>query len=236
MRHKSRDTRVLVFPAILMSIVLSLLSACGGSADSDDERPVSVSPTQDAHDDLTVIQPGRPGDEASTGAPAPTSTQPPGHADIAFMQMMVPHHAQALEMSRLARTRAADPSVRRLAARIRAAQGPEILMMSAWLEREGVEVPQPGDDPGQWDHSEHGHDPMVGMLTPTQLRELAGARGQRFDRLFLRGMIRHHSGALVMAEAVATTGTDQLVAELAADVHVTQASEMALMRDFLKRL
>jgi uncharacterized protein (DUF305 family) len=226
----------LVIPAILTAIVLSLTSACEGSAESADGEPGSASPTEDPYDGLTVIQPGRPGEEASTGAPAPTSPAPPDHADIAFMQMMVPHHAQALEMSRLARTRAADPSVRRLAARIRAAQGPEILTMSAWLEREGVEVPQPGDDPGQWDHSAHGHDPMLGMLTPAQLRELAAARGQRFDRLFLRGMIRHHGGALAMAEAVAATGIDQMVSELAAEVHVTQTAEMALMREFLKRL
>jgi uncharacterized protein (DUF305 family) len=236
MQHKSRDRSLLVFLAILMPIVLSVTSACEGSAESADGEPGSASPTPDPYDGMSVIQPGKPGEEASTGAVTPTSPAPPDHADFAFMQMMVPHHAQALDMTRLARTRAADPSVRRLAARIRAAQGPEILTMSAWLEREGVAVPQPGDDPAQWDHSEHGHAPMLGMLTSAQLRELAAASGQRFDRLFLRAMIRHHGGALAMAERVARTGTDQMVSELAAEVHVTQSSEIALMRDFLKRL
>jgi uncharacterized protein (DUF305 family) len=150
--------------------------------------------------------------------------------------MMVPHHAQAVEMAKLARRHAVDPAVRRMAARIRAAQGPEILMMSAWLERQGVEVPQPGDDPREFDHSLHGHDPMMGMLTDPQLADLADARGVAFDRLFLRGMIRHHLGAVGMAENVATEGADVLVAELAADVHLTQNAEIARMRELLGEL
>jgi uncharacterized protein (DUF305 family) len=152
------------------------------------------------------------------------------------MQMMIPHHAQAVEMSRLARTRAEDPAVRRLADRIRAAQGPEILTMSAWLERQGVEVPQPGNDPREYGHSLHGHDPMMGMFTEAQMAALAGASGAEFDRLFLRGMIRHHRGAVGMAENVATEGVDVLVAELAADVHLTQTAEIGRMREMLRRL
>ena len=89
-----------------------------------------------------------------------------------FARDMSVHHAQAVEMARLARTRAADPSVRRLAARIAAAQGPEILLMAAWLEEQGVEVPGRGDDPMAYDHAAHGHDGMEGMLTPDQLDEL----------------------------------------------------------------
>ena len=152
------------------------------------------------------------------------------------MQMMVPHHAQAVEMAELARKHAVDPAVRQMAARIRAAQGPEILMMSSWLEQEGVEVPQPGDDPREFDHSEHGHDAMMGMLTKQEMSELAQARGSRFDRLFLQGMIRHHRGALVMADNVAAEGVDVLVDELAADVNVTQTSEIATMQELLANL
>ncbi|HWM72913.1 MAG TPA: DUF305 domain-containing protein, partial [Nocardioides sp.] len=160
----------------------------------------------------------------------------PSHADIAFMQMMVPHHAQAVEMAELARRHAVDPDVRRMAARIRAAQGPEILMMSAWLEQQGVEVPQPGDDPGEFDHSQGGHDSMMGMLTKQEMSQLAEARGSRFDRLFLRGMIQHHRGALAMTDTVATDGVDVQVNELAADVHLTQTSEIATMQELLANL
>jgi uncharacterized protein (DUF305 family) len=212
--------------------VLLLLAACSGGG-SDDR----ADPDRGKDDDgLTIIQPGRPGEEASTGAPEEPVDEEPSHADIAFMQMMVPHHAQAVEMAELAARHATDPDVRRMAARIRAAQGPEILMMSAWLEREGVEVPQPGDDPGELDHSAHGHDPMMGMLTDREMRALAEARGERFDRLFLQGMIQHHRGAVEMADNLAEEGIDVLVTELAADVHLTQSSEIARMQDLLRDL
>jgi len=209
-----------------------LLAACSGGGSDEGSAPEAGSSSSD----LTIIQPGRPGEEASTGAPDGPIAEEPSHADIAFMQMMVPHHAQAVEMAELARRHADDPEVREMAARIRAAQGPEILMMSGWLETEGVEVPQPGDDPRDFDHSEHGQDPMMGMLTKQEMSELARARGSRFDRLFLQGMIRHHRGALVMADSVAAEGVDVIVNELAADVHLTQSSEIATMQELLADL
>jgi uncharacterized protein (DUF305 family) len=95
--------------------------------------------------------------------------------------------------------------------------------MSAWLEQEGLDVPQAG----------HDHGSMPGMLSEAQLTALSEARGARFDRLFLQGMIRHHRGALAMAETVAVDGVDVLVGELAADVHLTQTSEIATMQELL---
>ena len=214
-----------------MLVVFLLLAACSGGG--SDER---TAPEKGASSgDLTIIQPGRPGEEASTGAPDEPIAEEPSHPDIAFMQMMVPHHAQAVEMAELAEKHAVDPDVRRLAARIRAAQGPEILSMSAWLEKEGLDVPQPGDDPRDFEHSEAGHDDsMMGMLTEQEMTQLARARGSAFDRLFLQGMIRHHRGALAMAETVAADGVDVLVGELAADVHLTQTSEIATMQELLE--
>jgi uncharacterized protein (DUF305 family) len=229
MEVKTRAPRTFTIGAVATAVLL--LAGCSG--DPDEGAAPEKGETSDG---LTIIQPGHPGEEASTGPPDEPIDEEPSHADIAFMQMMVPHHAQAVEMGELAARHAVDPAVRRMAARIRAAQGPEILMMSAWLEREGVEVPQPGDDPGEFDHSEHGHDPMMGMLTDAQMRELAQARGTRFDRLFLQGMIRHHRGAVRMTENLASEGIDVLVTELAADVHLTQTSEIARMRQLLDRL
>ena len=207
----------------MATVAFLLLAACSGGSD-DDAAPGPGEGS--AQDDLTIIQPGEPGEEASTGTPEAPVEEEPSRADIAFMQMMVPHHAQAVEMSELADRYAVDPAVRRMAARIRAAQGPEILMMSAWLEREGVEVPQPGD----------GHDGMMGMLTETEMAELARARGSRFDRLFLEGMIRHHQGAVRMSENLAAEGVDVLVTEVAADVYATQNAEIARMRELLRNL
>lgn len=231
MNVKTRAYRTFASTAAAAALLLS--SACSGGSDDD---PGGSGEPGSGDSDLTVIQPGRPGEEATTGAPEEPIEEEPSHADIAFMQMMVPHHAQAVEMADLAAEHAVDPGVRRMAARIRAAQGPEIVMMSAWLEREGIEVPQPDDDPRDYDHGMHGHDPMMGMLTDAELAELAAARGERFDRLFLRGMIQHHQGAVRMAENVASEGVDTLVTELAADVHLTQSSEIGRMRQLLAGL
>lgn len=234
MEHKSRTMRVFGFSPLVATIVLLLGAACGGSSDEPGEAgpptdaasqtPPSASPT----DELTIIQPGRPGEGALTGGPVPTIGGDPNQADITFVQVMVPHHAQAVEMSELAHRHATDPGVRRLAARIRAAQGPEILMMSAWLEEQGL----PGTPEGGH-HAEHGAGTMAGMLTPVQMDALAAARGRAFDRLFLEGMLAHHQGALRMAETVARQGIDIRVGELAADIHLTQNAEIARMRDLL---
>ena len=150
--------------------------------------------------------------------------------------MMVPHHAQALEMSALAPERAASKQVLALARRIKGAQGPEVLTMSSWLQTRDIEVPKAGEDPSSYDHGEHGHMEMEGMLTREQLAELEAARGARFDRLFLRDMIGHHQGAVDMAQQVAVDGTDLQVSEIAADVNTGQAAEINRMRDLLRAL
>jgi len=240
MRHKTRASRIFSAPVLATAIFLGVTAGCSGSGEESaagQEEASATASDGSGAGDLTVIQPGRPGEEASTGTPGEPVEQPlANHPDIAFMQMMVPHHAQALEMAKLARRHAVDPAVRRMAARIRAAQGPEILTMSAWLERENVEVPQPDDDPREFDHADHGHDGMLGMLSEAEMTALEKARGSRFDRLFLRAMIRHHRGAVGMAETVSAEGSDVLVAELAADVHVTQTSEIGRMRELLDHL
>ena len=162
------------FGILPVTAAFLLLAACSGGGSDEGSAPEDGSSSSD----LTIIQPGRPGEEASTGSPDAPIAEEPSHADIAFMQMMVPHHAQAVEMADLARRHAVDPGVRQMAARIGAAQGPEILTMSAWLEQEGVEVPQPGDDPRDLDHAQAGHDPMMGMLTTQQMAELAACAGE----------------------------------------------------------
>ena len=158
------------------------------------------------------------------------------HTDVAFVQMMIPHHAQALEMSRAGRQVRPDKRVRSLAERIRASQAPEIQAMSAWLAERNMEVPRAGDDPSKYDHGEHGHNSMLGMLTRAQMKQLAAARGPRFDRLFLRGMIRHHAGAVEMATQAARDGMDVIVGEMTADVAATQSAEISRMQDLLTEL
>ena len=108
--------------------------------------------------------------------------------------------------------------------------------MSAWLEERKMEVPRAGEDPAKYDHGQHGHNEMMGMLTAAQMRQLKAARGPKFDRLFLTGMIQHHRGAIVMAQQAARDGIDVITGEMTADVSATQSAEISRMRDLLATL
>jgi uncharacterized protein (DUF305 family) len=217
--------------AVRLVLPAALVAVLGGC--SSDEEPAAKSDS----DGLRVIQPGGPGEPATTVPPdAVDRSDEWNHTDVAFVQMMIPHHGQALEMSELAGKYAQDQRVRSLAERIRASQAPEIQAMSAWLEERNMEVPRPEDDPAKYDHSQHGHNSMLGILTPAQMRQLANARGARFDRLFIRGMIRHHAGAVDMAVDAAQDGVDLIVGEMTADVAATQSAEISRMQDLLTEL
>ena len=198
-----------------------------------------------------IIQPGRPGEGNETLEPDTALGRPStNEADIAFMQMMVPHHAQALEMSELAQTRARNGQVVAISRRIKGAQGPEIVSMSSWLQSRDLEVPESMDDAGGadasgGDHSGHGGGDhsggaaataMHGMLSEQEMADLARARGRAFDRLFIAGMIRHHEGAVAMARDEMESGSDQLALELAADVAAGQQAEIGRMVDIRDQL
>ncbi len=152
-------------------------------------------------------------------------------ADARFMQGMIGHHAQALAMTALVTERTAHPGVRLLAERISVSQTDEIAWMEQWLKERGEALP------GHGAHHGAGHGMMPGMLSPEQMAELAAARDAEFDRLFLRYMIQHHEGALVMvAELNATPGAGQepAAAQFASEVDSDQRMEIARMRAMLK--
>ena len=220
----------------------AVLVACGGSGTSGSTPAADPSGSHSASDRATgssapVLQPGSPGEPMTTIAPEDAPTGDPwNHTDVAFVQMMIPHHAQALVMARLAPDRAHDPEVKALAARIEGAQGPEIVGMAGWLEGVGVEVPRAAEDPELYDHGAHGHQAMVGMLGEQQMAALEAAHGARFDRLFLRGMIAHHEGAIEMADSVLAAGSDPQVIDMANDVVATQSVEIERMQRLLERL
>lgn len=224
-----RLSRPLAAAATGLVLILSM-SACAP------QQPDAATADGDASPD--VLQPGGPGEGNETISPedAEKAVEPEfNEADVAFMQMMVPHHAQAIVMAELAEQHARSDRVRELAARIRAAQGPEILMMASWLEQRDMAVPSAAEDPSEWDHSEHGHNGMVGMLTEAQMDDLERARGAVFDRLFLKAMVQHHRGAIDMADDVAVDGIDIMVSEVAADVALTQTAEIDRMQGMLDR-
>lgn len=223
-----------------LAVLAGALSGCsgdGGEGPGAAPPPAVTATAPSSGTPVRELLPGGPGDPVRT-ASGPVEVDVPGwdHADLAFLQMMVPHHRQALEMAALAPARAASPAVLALASRIEAAQAPEILLMAGWLRERGVEVPRPGDDPALWDHGAHGHDGMVGMLAPQELAELAGASGEEFDRLFLAGMVRHHEGAVQMARDALGAAIDPRVVELAEDVNAGQAAEVVRMQRLLADL
>lgn len=217
-----------VFP--LVGALLLVAVAAIGCTQQEDDPPVPAN-------SAPVIVPGKPGAEASTIAPGEATTayeqEPPNEADVTFVRNMIVHHAQAVEMARLAPERAAAKDVKGIADRIGDTQQPEIDMLNRWL----TQFDQPTVDPSAPAHGGHGGhgsaEPMAGMATPEQLAALRAASGKQFDTLFLQMMITHHEGALAMVEQVRTTGADVRVQEIADDVAVTQTDEIHRMRGMM---
>jgi uncharacterized protein (DUF305 family) len=157
-------------------------------------------------------------------------------ADTRFMQHMIGHHAQALEMTKLVPSRTTRDDLRLLAERIDVSQRDEIEQMRQWLRQRGEA--QPAADVHH--HAAMGHAPLMpGMLTAAELDQLAKAIGTEFDRLFLEYMIRHHEGALTMVrDLFGTPGAAQETEtyRFATDVDADQRAEIARMRALLARL
>jgi uncharacterized protein (DUF305 family) len=184
-----------------------------------------------------IVQPGAPGKRSKTVAPAATAApkRTPFDADVTFMQGMIHHHAQAVEMVDLLRTRGESRELRAFGERIAISQSDEIRFMKDWLDERGKPA-VPGHDHAN--HTGMAAMPMMpGMLTPEQMAALARAKGAEFDRLFLTGMIQHHIGALVMVEDLFDTpgaGQDAVLYDFATDIDNTQRAEIDIMRGMLK--
>jgi uncharacterized protein (DUF305 family) len=163
--------------------------------------------------------------ESSAGTEASANA-----ADTAFAQGMLEHHRQAIEMSRLAEVRAADPRVLDLAGRIEAAQAPEIDTLTGWLTDWGVE------DMGGTEHGGIDHGDMGGMMSADQMNALTDASGAEFDRLFLELMIEHHRGAVDMAVTEAAGGQNANAVTMAENIRDTQSAEIAEMQALLTEL
>lgn len=166
-------------------------------------------------------------DESMPAAVVPAPQQVP--PDIRFVQGMISHHAQALEMTKLVLARTSRPGIRLLAERIEVSQNDEIAIMRRWLQRRGAPIP----DPDVHVHAAMGHgELMPGMLTAEELDQLAKANGVAFDRLFLQSMIRHHEGALRMvADLFSAPGAhDTQLFSFASDVDADQRAEIKRMQ------
>ena len=194
-----------------------------------------------AQQSAPIVQPGAPGqpnkflNEKTVWTPA----RAPFAADVEFMQGMIMHHSQAVDMVALLRTRGKSPVLKSFGEKISVSQSDEIGFMQRWLESRGKPTAM------QMDHSrmsaaemKNMNMLMPGMLTAEQMAALAKARGAQFDHLFLTGMIQHHGGALTMVDDLLShpgAGQDPVLFDFATDIVNTQSAEIKIMQDMLRK-
>jgi uncharacterized protein (DUF305 family) len=190
-----------------------------------------------------IVQPGAPGEPTKTLPASTTAVLPPASPkNVEFMQGMIMHHAQAVEMTALIESHTQNKDLRLLGARISHSQSEEIKFMQRWLEARGQPTTMPvpkmtGMDMPGMDMSK---DQMLmpGMLTAKQMEALRNARGNDFDRLFLTGMIQHHGGALIMVKDLFDTagaGQDAVLFNFATDIDSGQRAEIRIMQNMLDK-
>jgi len=181
-----------------------------------------------------IMQPGSPGQDTRTVSASQASDLSKvrfTEADVKFMQGMIGHHTQAIEMVDLLKTRTASDGMKKLALRIEVSQEDEIKMMQEWLQNRRQALPDP--------HAHHQGMLMPGMLTPEEMTRLGAAKGVEFDRLFLEGMIKHHGGAITMVQELFASpgaGQESDMFAFASDVDADQRMEIERMAAMLNAL
>lgn len=219
-------------PLIVAGVFACFLSIPVGAQQTESQTPP------------VVVQPGAPGQPSKALPPTTRAMLPPrSPKDTEFMRGMIMHHAQAVEMSALIESRTDNKEIRLLGARISKSQADEMSFMKRWLEARGETVSPSSehkmpamDMPGHDMSSHHDHSMMPGMLSAKQMDALRKARGAEFDRLFLKGMIQHHNGALIMVKELFDTpgaGQDAELFNFASDVDSGQRAEIRAMQTLL---
>jgi len=209
----------------LVVVLVVLVSAACKSSGADNRPQAATPPPPSAP---TLVQPGAPGqDTKAIGAAQATDLSKVQYtqADVKFMQGMIGHHSQAVEMVALLKQNTKWDDMRKLGLRIEVSQEDEIKMMQTWLKNRGQTLPDP--------HAHHMPGGMMpGMLTMDEMARLGTAKGPEFDRLFLEGMIKHHGGAITMVEELFATpgaGQDGDIYAFASDVVADQKMEIDRM-------
>jgi uncharacterized protein (DUF305 family) len=198
---------------------------------------VAMTACRSAGEAPRIVQPGPPGQPGRTVTAREAtdlSRVQATAADARFMQGMILHHAQALEMTAMVSARTSRAETRLLAERIQVSQADEIALMQRWLQDRGYDLPAP--------HAHHAPGMLMpGMLTPAEMDRLARSNGVAFDRLFLELMTKHHEGALIMVKELFSTpgsGQESEIFAFASDVVADQRMEiqrMDAMREELGR-
>ncbi|MFC8042812.1 DUF305 domain-containing protein [Nocardia sp. NPDC057353] len=215
-------TRTVLCAAAAAVVSIAVLAGCSDSGDSGGHDGHNMSAST----------------AASASAPSSSAATPAGarnEADVAFAQEMIPHHRQAVQMAALVPSRSTNPAVVDLAARIQAAQDPEIATMSGWLRAWGESVPAATEQGGHggMDHGGGGA-AMPGMMSAEQMAAMEAASGAEFDRLWLTGMIAHHQGAVEMARTELAEGSNPEAKALAQKIIDDQQAEIGQMQGLLQ--
>lgn len=202
---------------------------------------VSVGPGAFAQQ-APIVQPGAPGENSRTLTREQSLELGQSsyiEADARFMQHMIVHHGQAVDMGALVEGRTSNEGVRLMAERIALTQESEIAMMRTWLVRRGESTEMQGH---HGHHMNHQMDPSVplmpGMLSPAQMEALAASSGAEFDHLYLTGMILHHQGAIDMVNELLSqpgAGEDPELSEFLSAVVADQSTEILRMQNMLAR-
>ena len=184
-----------------------------------------------------IVQPGAPGEASKVvGAEQARDLSKVQFtpADVKFMQGMIHHHSQALQMVAMIATHTKSPQLVAMGQKIQLSQSGEIQMMQEWLTARKQTTPMMMPDGTVMDHGEA---PMPGMLTPGQMKALDASRAAKFDELFLTGMIQHHKGALKMVADVreAGGGKETNIGQFLNEVDNDQRMEIVRMYGLLGR-
>ncbi|MEU8820110.1 DUF305 domain-containing protein [Actinoplanes sp. NPDC048796] len=216
---RSRTSMLIALVIVLAAVGIALAARAGSG-----QQAAAPKPSGSAAPPVRVVVPGKPG-ESSTVTDSDTVRAPDGvtynGADVAFVQMMIAHHGQAVEMAKLVPGRGQNGQLLALSRRMLAVQEPEIGWLRNWLTQRKL----PESDPS------HDHATMPGMQTAADLTALAGLKGAAFDERFIAMMSAHHRGAMRMAGDVMKSGEDERLRETAGEMAVEQGSEIRRMKD-----
>jgi uncharacterized protein (DUF305 family) len=201
--------------------------------------PVSARAQQSRPEAPVIVQPGAPGKPSKTLPQNTQATLPPrSKADVEFMQGMIMHHGQAVEMTALIASHTDNKDLLVLGARISSSQSSEIKFMKRWLATRGERLTMGMAGMPGMDRSGGATALMPGMLSAEQMEALRKVKGAEFDRLFLTGMIQHHNGALTMVKDLFDTagaGQDAELFNFATDADNTQRAEIKIMQSMLEK-
>jgi uncharacterized protein (DUF305 family) len=217
-RLKSRSFASIVV-ALLAVLSFAAVAVAGGNGKGNGKGKPSATTTTST---------------TTTDAPPPPPSSA-NEADADFVRMMIPHHHQALVLSRLAPDRTTSSDLLALAGRIDVEQTVEITTMQQWQAQNGFDETDPESA-----YMMMMQDPMMiemmGMATQAELDQLETLSGTAFDKLFLQLMIDHHQGAIDMCVQVMTHGQEPVLQSMANEMLTTQSTQIFQMQAMLTEI